>query len=1472
MKQTMGKIICLFHKQNGNREVHYLIQQIKDRKDVATVRKRILAILICMIFVMQSFGTNIAYAEENTEPKLSNVMDLKEKGIDPTDQFSSIAMKLRLLSDGNASIKYTMNLSNNYLNDYRNIITEKKDNGELSFENFPVAEDYDTTALYDNAVKEYFDSYYPTLEDSVLPTPEVQITYDKEYYDVPEGQTHVPLYTFTTGEKIGSCDFTKDTDGNPVFTCKFSKIVYNRSDVDLQFALNYILVKEYGDNETVVPVWNDVNKMVTAQIVEKTEGLIELDADYQIQEKSLPNIDTPYIDFTVNAVSQDGYLNGQTVVDVIPEGLFVDSVALDGNVLGTNEYSVREGIFNYTFPSLTKDKSNAMTNCQFVIRLFLNASNYKKLMEENNFKQSFTNSVYLMDSQKNEQLTPPSYATSLIRANYLEKKGMQEDLYGAKFKWNVSVNSYFNQGTKAFIVDSINASAHTYDFTSGVEVTGADDNLIEILHPVEKQSNVAYEDLTLDAINRLTSVSGSGSAKQSIYYTYIDSNGMKQSVLIIPADKYSNKKINLTYYTANANASQSDSGDGILASGAKFNNKAKLFWDNLVLNEETVASDIDVEVVRNIQPAANVLQKTFNSYEPSKSEITWNLSINKMSGEFDDVIISDPLDQRLQKFQDEILDGTGAITASYTKAGETTDIEIPSEINKVDGKPYYVVADTSNPNKKELQVVIGHVDADESYEIYLQTIIKQKKFFLSTAPVEFTNIATSSALCNGVPCGNESTATMKLSNNMIDKIGMSQGFKNTKGETVYTTYNHKDHNTKWRTTINENRVTLTDVRAVETLPEGSSLEKISAINIYKEDDSVLYRITSTDGVDFLINGKSVAATVVEGGYALTLPNGQTITWKETKGTKCAQNTSIEVSNNTLELTFSDPVNYKLEYEFYTKYDEIYRKEVIANRKIVSLAVVNVYGKYDGEEIISMRKSNAIAILPFVIEKKGWYNPNRGTITWNIFVNQDCIELKDYSVVENLKNEFEMDFSTFRVCTFDVSPIGERTDFIDVTEDFKDSLIENGTRGFELKIPESYKKTPIRIWFDTAVTDNIVAKDAQNQASLNKGKVQYRKSEICIPSNMINFNIDEFINSSLLSSLFVTKVSSTKDASNKQNILLSDTEFKLTAMKLTSDGWVEDASRYSKQRTTKSNGDAVFFNLEQGVLYKLEEGKAAAGYTCSDEAKYVVFLKSGDMSSTYPEEALQVLPNTKFTRITLENTPAAGLSFKLKGTDEKLLSGGEFKLSSENSNIADKVAVSDENGNVNFEALDPGNYTLTEVKVPSGYKGANTLTVRITVNEDGSVQSTIDENESVTSDDVNSIVVLNEALLNTSTEPTVEPSVEPSEQPSVEPSKKPDADVRGTLVIINTAEDNAREGFNYRITGYTDRGTQFCGEYTTDAFGMIIVNDLECGTYVVQELMGANTASYVLPLPQMIKISQDNADQAKVLHFHNLLVK
>ena len=113
-------------------------------------------------------------------------------------------------------------------------------------------------------------------------------------------------------------------------------------------------------------------------------------------------------------------------------------------------------------------------------------------------------------------------------------------------------------------------------------------------------------------------------------------------------------------------------------------------------------------------------------------------------------------------------------------------------------------------------------------------------------------------------------------------------------------------------------------------------------------------------------------------------------------------------------------------------------------------------------------------------------------------------------LENLKNEFEMDFSTFKVSTFDVSPIGERTDFIDVTDDFMGSLIQNGTRGFELKIPESYKTTSICVQFETAVTDNVAAKDATNQASLNKGKVQYRKSEISVPNNEKIKNLCEFI--------------------------------------------------------------------------------------------------------------------------------------------------------------------------------------------------------------------------------------------------------------------------------------------------------------------------------------------------------------------------
>lgn len=1422
------------------------------------MEKRILAIIISLAMMLQGIGVNVAYAATTTEAKYSNVMDLKEKGVDEDNQFTSLSMKLRVLSDGNASVKYNMVINNDYLNNYRNTVSDLAREDE----NFPVRADYETTELYNKAVYAFLDSFYEKQDDTVLPTVKAVITYDKTYFGVPSGDQHLPLYTVSTGEEIGVCDLVADEDGNAVLTCTFRKTVYNRTDIEVTCSRNFILKTTLDDNETVVPDWNATTKMVTVQVVEKQEGLIEADAVYSIKQAAPGLVATPYIDYTLNLAVQDGYINGQRVIDELPEGLYVDSVTVDGIVLSSSDYTVSEGKLYYTYPKMLTDKSNAITTSKLTLRLYLNTDGYKNLMKTNAINECFENKAFLQDGSSHEILSGPATSKSYMKTTYMEKTGLQEDLYGSKFKWHVGLNAYFNASVNAYIVDTINAAVHTYDFTTGVTVTGGDDKLIATVHPVEVTSIIPYDTLTLADLDRLTAGS---SNKQSVYYTYMDEDGVNQSVLIVPLNKYIDTAVNLEYYTTST--SDSTSAESTVNT---FANKARLVWERINVDPVAIEQDFTVEKAKNIQSGINVVQNTYDSYDASKNEITWSLAVNQLGGTFDSISVRDAFEQDNLKLQDKILNGTGLIDATYTK-GETTEaIKIPSEANKVDGKPFYRVNDTSNTNKKELEIVFGSVAEDENYVISVKTVITNSKFVRSTAPVTFSNTATAEAITAGNTCGNESTDTAQISNSIVKKLAVQMAFQNKSGQTVKTNYNHQDHTSKWVTTLNENRFELTDARAEETLPIATTLDRMSAFIIYDDSNEVLYKATSTDGINFVIDGNEVKATESEDGLSLELPDGQVVTWKETAGITQINNTLIDVSNNSVSLSFSKPLNYKFEYEFFLKYDEAYRKEVIANRNTASIGVVNLYAQYKGEDLISARNSNGINVMGSVIEKQSWYNPSRGTVTWLIYVNQDQVDLKGYTVSDVLKTEFDMDVNTFTIKSCSVSPLGQKTQLEDITEAFGDNVVFNGSLGFDIVIPEEFRKTTFCIQFETAITDNISIKDTTNVAFLKNGKNEYRRSDSA-PNNMVEFNVEDFINSSPLSSLFVAKISSSKGGSG-QNVMLSGAEFKMTAMQLSTTGWVENESRYNKTRTTKDNGETVFFSMERGILYKVEEVKAANGYAKEDVVKYIIFLKEGETGGSYPEGTIEVPSTMKYTKIFIENTSNGTVNFNVVGSDDSKLAGAEFKLVSKDNKVVSKTAVSDENGAVSFTGVDPGDYVLTQEKTADGYKVAGEVQIGVTVNEDGTCETTMEKTDDVLDNTAGNMTIVNELIpvpsVTPSPEPTETPSPEPTESVSPEPTETPVSG--GTIVIINTAEDNAREGFSYRVTGYTTDGEKFCQEYVTDELGMIVISGLKTGTYVVQELMSGANVNYVIPDPQMVKITAKNINKHKVLNFHNKL--
>ncbi|MEK3701769.1 SpaA isopeptide-forming pilin-related protein [Paenibacillus sp. FSL R10-2199] len=157
----------------------------------------------------------------------------------------------------------------------------------------------------------------------------------------------------------------------------------------------------------------------------------------------------------------------------------------------------------------------------------------------------------------------------------------------------------------------------------------------------------------------------------------------------------------------------------------------------------------------------------------------------------------------------------------------------------------------------------------------------------------------------------------------------------------------------------------------------------------------------------------------------------------------------------------------------------------------------------------------------------------------------------------------------------------------------------------------------------------------------------------------------------IGSIKFVKVDAT-DATKK----LAGAEFKLT----------NSSKIVVATKTTNANGEIVFDDLKLGT-YTLEETKAPAGYELDSTPKDV----------TITVKAQQVLAPIK-------NVETLG-SLKLIKVDAadatKKLAGAEFKLTN-SSKIVVATKTTNANGEIVFDDLKLGTYTLEETKAPAGY--------------------------------------------------------------------------------------------------------------------------------------------------------------------------
>ena len=223
--------------------------------------------------------------------------------------------------------------------------------------------------------------------------------------------------------------------------------------------------------------------------------------------------------------------------------------------------------------------------------------------------------------------------------------------------------------------------------------------------------------------------------------------------------------------------------------------------------------------------------------------------------------------------------------------------------------------------------------------------------------------------------------------------------------------------------------------------------------------------------------------------------------------------------------------------------------------------------------------------------------------------------------------------------------------------------------------------------------------------------------------------------------------------------------------------------FSREYTTDSSGEIDLTGLEPGA-YEVTELSAPAGYLI-DDASRVIQINAG-------ENAEFVFTDTAKPTLVIEKRDAA--------TGE-VLAGATFRIAriGDEGHYLDRVT--DRNGQIRIDGLEPGMFSVQEIAAPSGYVlNAQEYHVRLEAGK----TSTLEVNN----------------------------------------HQRPD------LRIVKYDAQSMVPLSGVKFAVYC--GTRLIGEYSTDANGEILLSDLDPGVYLVQEIAVPDT-HVVNSTPQEIEL-------------------
>lgn len=852
-----------------------------------------------------------------------------------------------------------------------------------------------------------------------------------------------------------------------------------------------------------------------------------------------------------------------------------------------------------------------------------------------------------------------------------------------------------------------------------------------------------------------------------------------------------------------------------------------------VLHESNTATmnhddTFDISNEATVDVPVEFIDKT-GVFNPDTLQIDWTIEVNKNGVSIPDAVVTDTLPDGLTLDTDSVqIDGVSSSDFTY--------------------------------NHPDITFTLGAIS--EKHTIKFSTDVEDDAFNSNTSKI-YDNTAAMTG--TGVPGNAESGDSEGVPTNIIRKEGVS--------------YNPATGEITWKITVNENKISIqnpivTDdimpgqehVAGSATIDNGASADGFSYTPAAEGDESKTGTLTYTFGAtisdtyiiefrtkvtdpgvyagnsnttyknDASITGDNIPESKSEGtqgvdsqvikktgtGYDYTTRN---ITWNIVvnrnemplenailrddipKGMEyVAGSATIDNGASADKFSYTPAVEDDpdktgtLTYTFPALIDETYT--ITFQTHITDLSIFQTNGDKTIRNTASLEhglvpggvtNEGTQTIRNTVISKTGSYTSGKKYIDWTVNINTNEIPLIDAAITDQLQEGLALDTGSVKLFHQSIDAGGNLIlgEEIGLTGD--NIQYDLATRMFTFHLP-----TPAsggyQLTFRTNVTDKTKS-PFKNEATFNgTGKLNQGSSE-SIP---VSWSGSGSTGDGEVGSITVHKV----DAENHDQ-MLEGAQFDL----------IDKYGNVIQQATSAADGSALFEMLRFDIPYTVRETAAPTGYNISKTEYTFTIAGSDDVKDiSYLYENARIYGAIRFGKLGVDG-PLAGAEFTLYDEDGYSVA----------------TTLSKQNGEVLFEHVPYGDYTIRETNPPEGYLPTS-IVLTASVREDG--------------------VTVTAA-----------------------PASVSNQIIMGNIQLKKTGEDGVTPLQNATFALYSETDTNFANPMaisTTGEDGIAFFENVPYGSYVAKETIPPQ--GYVLSTEQMMVDVNENARTYDLGTFPNTLIR